>query len=328
MAKTIVGLFDRSDDARNAINELVDKGFPREDISLVANNTRGEYAAHGESEAAEGAGVGAVGGAAVGGLTGMLIGLGALTVPGIGPVVAAGALATTLGWTAVGAGVGAAAGTLIGGLIGAGIPDEDAQVYAESIRRGGTLVMLTASDERAEFASNILQRHHVVNIDERAAEYRQGGWSRFDEQAQPYTADQLSNFASQRPMAERPVGQPTQMRQQHIDTEPRLADRSGTKVHLHDLQEGTFSTSGYERYLADFRNDYTRNYATSGGAYEDYAPVYRYGYTLGADQRYSEREWIDVEPEARMRWEERNPGTWEQFKQSVRYAWDRARAKL
>jgi len=333
MAKTIVGLFDRADDARSAISDLVDNGFPREDISIVANNARGEYATDDATEASEGAGAGAVGGTVVGGLTGLLIGLGALTVPGIGPVVAAGALATTLGWTAAGAGIGAAAGTLIGGLVGAGIPDDDAQVYAEGVRRGSTLVMLTTSDDRADQAANILQRHHVINVDERAAEYRQSGWTRFDEGARPYTPDELTSFHSRSAAATmRPGGEQGHMRQERDDVR-RMGERSARAIKDVDVEElsgqrRAVGAGGYERYDTDFRNDFTRNYASGGGVYEDYAPVYRYGYTLGADQRYSGRDWTELEGEARTRWEERNPGTWEEFKQSVRYAWDRARAKL
>ncbi|WP_026370896.1 general stress protein [Kallotenue papyrolyticum] len=187
MAKNVVGLFDTRQDAEDAVRALRDAGFPANDISLVAGNTR-EYdefttaPAESGTEAEEGAGIGATGGAVLGGLAGLLVGLGVLTIPGVGPVVAAGSLATVLGSTALGAGIGAAAGGLVGALVGAGIPEEEANIYAESIRRGGTLVMVqVASDEEADRAAEIMDRYNVVDIDERGRTYRESGWERFDE---------------------------------------------------------------------------------------------------------------------------------------------------
>ncbi|KPV48230.1 hypothetical protein SE17_39190, partial [Kouleothrix aurantiaca] len=143
MAKTIVGLFDTSTEAQNVVQQLVDGGFSRDSISVLANNRDG-YTPSDTTATAEGAGAGAVGGGVLGGVLGLLVGVGALAIPGIGPVLAAGPLAAALGAagasTLVGAGIGAAAGGIIGALVGAGIPEEDAGFYAEGVRRGGTLV--------------------------------------------------------------------------------------------------------------------------------------------------------------------------------------------
>jgi len=186
MAKNVVGLFDSMSDAHGAVQELTNAGFTSDNISIVANNASGDatnYDTTG-SEAADGAGAGAVGGAVLGGLGGLLVGLGALAIPGVGPVIAAGTLATALGTTAVGAGLGAAAGGLVGALVGAGIPEDDANVYAEGIRRGGALVTVTANtDAEADRAADILDRYNVVDIDERGTSYRESGWSRFDDSA-------------------------------------------------------------------------------------------------------------------------------------------------
>jgi stress response protein YsnF len=200
MAKNVVGLFDSMSDAHGAVQELTNAGFTSDNISIVANNASGEttnYDSTG-SEAAEGAGAGAVGGAVLGGLGGLLVGLGALAIPGVGPVIAAGTLATALGTTAVGAGIGAAAGGLVGALVGAGIPEEDANLYAEGIRRGGALVSVTTqSDADADRAAEILDRYNVVDIDERGASYRESGWTRFDDSDASYasTADDGSSSA-------------------------------------------------------------------------------------------------------------------------------------
>lgn len=191
MAKQVVGLFDNMQDAHSAVSELTNAGFTSDDISIVANNSSGQstnYDADTGSEAAEGAGAGAVGGAVLGGLGGLLVGLGALAIPGVGPVIAAGTLATALGTTAVGAGLGAAAGGLVGALVGAGIPEEDANIYAEGVRRGGALVTVqAATDSDADRAADILDRYNVVDIDERGSAYRSSGWSRFDENDTSYS---------------------------------------------------------------------------------------------------------------------------------------------
>jgi len=194
MAKNVVGLFDTMHDAEAAVRDLRDAGFNSSDISFIGNNANSQYSSDtgytdtGSSEAEEGAGFGATGGAVLGGLAGLLVGLGALAIPGVGPVVAAGTLATTLGSTALGAGIGAAAGGLVGALVGAGIPENDAHVYAEGIRRGGALVSVqVGTDSDADRAADIMDRHNVVDIDERGGTYRQSGWSRFDENAEPYS---------------------------------------------------------------------------------------------------------------------------------------------
>jgi len=186
MAFNVIGLFDKPQDAEGAARALRDAGF--KDISFVGNNANNAYGT-GDSEAAEGAGAGATGGAVLGGLAGLLVGLGALVIPGIGPVVAAGTLATALGSTAVGAGIGAATGGIVGGLVGAGVSEDDANVYAEGIRRGGSVLSATVdSQDQAKQVANIMAKYNVVDIKRRGQEYRQSGWSRFDVDAPAYAA--------------------------------------------------------------------------------------------------------------------------------------------
>src|SRR5215471_6246397 len=97
MAKTIVGMFDSLADAHGAVRELVDMGVSRDDISLIAGDTKGEYTTKTGtlSDEMSGAATGAGTGAVLGGLGGLLVGLGALAIPGIGPLIAAGPLAAT-----------------------------------------------------------------------------------------------------------------------------------------------------------------------------------------------------------------------------------------
>jgi len=198
MAKTVVGLFDTFDEARNAMQDLVEHGFQAGDISLLTNDASGEQAAYLKKDQdrlpEETAGLGALAGTIFGGVGGIMVGIGALTIPGIGPVVAAGSFLSILGTTALGAGVGAAAGGLIGALVGQGIPEEDANFYAEGIRRGGTLVAVSTNDEQFSRAQAILNQHNAVNVEERAGEWRKAGWTKFDPDADPYSAEEVQRM--------------------------------------------------------------------------------------------------------------------------------------
>jgi uncharacterized protein (TIGR02271 family) len=105
--------------------------------------------------------------------------------------------------------------------------------------------------------------------------------------------------------------------------------RSDVEVDRVEGQQAVGATrgTGFEAYDNDFRTYYTSNLAQSGYSYEQYNPVFRYGYELRNDQRYQGKDWSAIERDARTSWEERNPGTWEQFKDGIRYAWDRATNK-
>jgi hypothetical protein len=128
---------------------------------------------------------GAIGGTAIGGIGGLLVGIAAVSVPGIGPVLTAGAVATALGTTVAGAGLGAATGGLIGALAASGIPRDEAEVYVEGVKRGGVLVLVEASDTLATEASSVMSRAGAVDINVRREQWRQSGWQRFDETALP-----------------------------------------------------------------------------------------------------------------------------------------------
>jgi hypothetical protein len=146
-----VGLFDDRDDAQDAINALRDAGFDAASISVVARDrdVQGRLAEDTGTEAGEAAATGAVAGGVLGGLAGWLVGIGALAIPGVGPIVAAGPLAAALGGMAI----GAAGGGIIGALTGAGIPDEEARYYDEGFRRGGILVTVRSPGRYGEAMS-------------------------------------------------------------------------------------------------------------------------------------------------------------------------------
>jgi hypothetical protein len=192
MTKTVSALYDTYDAARSAVSALEAAGIPHSDISIVANNSESWHRDDRESNAADGAGTGAGVGAAVGGVGGLLTGLGMMAIPGVGPVVAAGWLIATAVGAATGAAVGAATGGIIGSLTEAGIPENDANLYAEGVRRGGSLVTARVVDERASEVQAILNRNKSVDLNARGRLYRGEGWSRFDAASPAYTADQVA----------------------------------------------------------------------------------------------------------------------------------------
>jgi uncharacterized protein (TIGR02271 family) len=441
MAKTVVGLFDSMHEARQVVQELVDNGFRNDDISIVAQH-EGETVTERAGDKTSGAAMGAGAGAAVGGLGGLLVGLSALAIPGVGPVIAAGPLATTL----AGAGLGAAAGGLLGALTDLGVPEEEAHYYAEGVRRGGAIVAVDTDDDRAERAADIMRRYGAIDVDERAAEWRQSGWTRFDPEAKAYQATEQSTAAArhtpqyiateprhagtatthQRDLAattaesgqhrrldegevkvpvveeqlqvgkrqvqrggvrlytrvtERPVEETVRLREETVTVERRPVDRPATDADLVAFKEDSIEVTetdeeavvskrtrvveevvvskeveertetvrdaarrtevdvesigaeqtkdyrGFDAYEADFRSHYNTMFASRGHAYDRWAPSYRYGYELAGDRRYAGRDWTAVEPEARRRWEEEHQGTWEEFKDTIRYAWDKVRGR-
>jgi hypothetical protein len=198
MTVTISRLYDSYDNARAAVRDLEAAGIAHSDISIIASNADNWYTDEhkattypdrdldGKDDRAEAAGAGAGLGAAAGGVAGLLAGLGVMAIPGVGPVVAAGWLVSTL----AGAGAGALTGGAVGALTQAGVSKEDADVYAEGLRRGGAVVSARVPDRDAPRLQALMDRS-AVNIGERGAAYREGGWKSFNPTGTPYTADQI-----------------------------------------------------------------------------------------------------------------------------------------
>jgi uncharacterized protein (TIGR02271 family) len=453
MAKTVIGLFDSTSEAREVVQELLNSGFRSDDISVVSREN-GEYVTERGEDRTSGAAMGAGAGAAVGGLGGLLVGLSALAIPGVGPVIAAGPLATTL----AGAGIGAAAGGILGALTDLGVPEQEAHYYAEGVRRGGALVSVDADDNMAERAAEIMGRYGAVDIDARVKHWREGGWTRFDPNTGPYEARDPRPFVdpntgpyreteqpvvSERHSAERtgtmagherdltttarqgehqrrvgegevkipiveeqlevgkriverggvrlytriverPVEETVRLRDETVTVERHPVDRPASDADLAAFKEGTIEVTetdeeaivskrthvveevvvskeveertetvrdaarrtevevesigsegtraygegrGFDAYDADFSSHYKTTLAGRGHAYERWAPAYRYGYDLASDRRYTGSDWTAIEPDARRRWEEGHQGTWEEFKDTIRYAWDKVRGR-
>jgi hypothetical protein len=202
MTATISRLYNNYADARGAVNALETAGLKHSDISILVSNADQSYDEKaksfpdrdldGKDDRAEGAATGSGVGAAVGGTAGLLAGLGLMAIPGVGPVVAAGWLVATL--------TGAIAGGATGGVIGAltqqaGLTKEEAEVYAEGLRRGGAVVSARVADADAAKYQAVMDRS-AVRVQDREAAYRKTGWNTYDPKAQPYTVDEVTKERS------------------------------------------------------------------------------------------------------------------------------------
>src|SRR6201996_2871510 len=132
------GIYRTPGDAERAVDALMRDGFPSGAISVLLpdNESTRAFAHHKDTKAPEGTTAGATTGGVIGGALGVLVGIGALAIPGVGPLIAAGPIVAGL----AGLGVGGAVGGLVGALIGMGIPEYEAKRYEGRVKDGGTLL--------------------------------------------------------------------------------------------------------------------------------------------------------------------------------------------
>ncbi|MGF1487330.1 MAG: DUF1269 domain-containing protein [Prochloraceae cyanobacterium] len=167
--KRALGVFKERENLENALHKLKERNFDFERISVIARDDRAPIAQDDVetkkigNKAEEGATTGAVTGGVLGTATGLLVGLGILAIPGIGPILLAGAEATAIATTLAGTAIGAAAGGLVGALIGLGIPEEKAKLYHDRVCDGYYLLIITDTEESIDRAGEILGEYEVEN---------------------------------------------------------------------------------------------------------------------------------------------------------------------
>lgn len=168
------GIYPTMSALHTGVEALKAAGFRQTDISVLYSDKSGtkEFAHEAHTKAPEGAAAGAATGAAVGGLLGYLAGVGALTIPGLGPFLAAGPIVTAL----AGVGAAGAAEGLIGALAGLGVPEYEAKRYEGRLKQGGLLLSVHCDDRGwAQKAKDILKQtgaEHVSSAAEQAADYQ------------------------------------------------------------------------------------------------------------------------------------------------------------
>lgn len=199
MTKTLTRVYDDYASAKATVDELKSAGLADSQIGIVASNAEGWHRPgganvdpehdkdrDGKDDRAEGAGAGGGIGAVAGGAIGTAAGLGMIAIPGIGPVVAAGWLAA-LAAGAVGGGV---AGGLIGALVESGTSKENAELYAEAVRRGGAIVTAKVPDDEQSKYVAIMDRL-AFDVAARENAWRSSGWTGYDPNAPAYNPEDV-----------------------------------------------------------------------------------------------------------------------------------------
>lgn len=191
----------------------------------------------------------------------------------------------------------------------------DGDMYAEAIRRGGSVLTVNAeSEQQRDFAISILIRFHPVDMDQRMSHWRSAGWSGYDENAPMLSQGEID--------AERGTYPPTRQ----VDTSPPVhvfgkmaadAAQPGLGPVPRNSDFGDTLRSGDD---ADYRQHWRNVYAGQGTRYEDFDAAYRYGSAAAGSARFRNYRWEDAEPQLRGDWEAHHPEqAWERVKDAVRY---------
>lgn len=157
------GIYQTYADAEYAVDALRSEGFRNTDVSVLFPENKGtkDFAVEKNTKAPEGTAAGASTGVVVGGVLGWLAGIGALAIPGIGPLIAAGPIVAAL----AGVGVGGAVGGITGALVGMGIPEYEAKRYEGRVKDGGILLSVHCDDrDWTAKAKQILQRTGAQDV--------------------------------------------------------------------------------------------------------------------------------------------------------------------
>lgn len=185
--KTVTGVFSSILDAQRATLQLEGAGIPNEAISIIAGNESGRHREYLEKSkhASRSAGAAAASGASTGGGIGIVASLVALAIPGVGPIIAGGAMATVL----TGLGIGAASGGLISALHDMAISHEEAPLYEEAVRRGELLVVAQVDDSMEIRTVDLMIANGGRDLRDVADTWRAKGWSGPKSDPHPYVSD-------------------------------------------------------------------------------------------------------------------------------------------
>lgn len=289
--ETVVGVFHDHADAERAIQDLRAAGFRDDQIGLLTPHGTPGVEVSPAPQFETRAGAGAVAGAVVGGVLGAAV---ALLIPGIGPVVAGGILATALG----GGAVGALAGGIIGALVGMGIPEEEARYYEGEFKLGRTLVTVRA-DGRYDEARGILRRDGAYDVHEREP-------ATFAEEYVEHVPPPVGDLAPAMPPVQVPPPLPA------------------TAAPVQSGQQGRipYISRPWNEAMPTYRNAWQQRFGNRGQTWEQVEPTYRFGHNAVNNPRYQGRAWGEVEPQLHQEWEAQgNQTPWEQVREYVIVVW-------
>ncbi|MBI3966440.1 MAG: hypothetical protein HY329_12480 [Chloroflexi bacterium] len=328
---TVVGVFNTRHAADRAVDGLMQQGFTRNDISVIARGREGvstfdpdyRWDDFDDNDHAT-----ASGGAVAGGITGLLVGAGALLIPGVGPIFAAGPLAAGIG-ALMGAVAGAAIGGVAGGLIQAGVPEEEARYYEDRFREGGYLV--TVSTSREDVARSVLASHgaHIRGY-EGSSMWEPRSTAR--DMYAPRSGDTIDRDAGA-PTVGAVAGGVTGAVAGGALAGAAAGGLTGPAGAAIGAAVGALGgavlggAADWDTVAPEYRADFERRYP--GARWEDYETSYRYGWDAALDRGYHGREWDEVESDLGTRWssEYGRRASWQDTRERAREAWTRARSR-
>lgn len=158
MAKTVIGVFESRDQAEKAIDQLRDSGFDKNEISILTKGKAQDLSIEGGEDVDTGTATGGTtAGGILGGIAGLALGAGALAIPGLGPIMAAGPIVGLLS--------GAATGGIAGGLIDLGIPEDRGRYYEGEVRKGGVLAAIRSNEQKIQSAADIMRENGAKDVE-------------------------------------------------------------------------------------------------------------------------------------------------------------------
>ncbi|HSU31498.1 MAG TPA: hypothetical protein VLJ11_09695 [Bryobacteraceae bacterium] len=313
----VYGIYSHRSQAEAGVDRLIGAGFRKEDISVLMQDNSGtkDFAHTKETKAPEGTTAGVIAGGAIGGTFGLLVGIGALAIPGLGPLIAAGPIIGAL----TGVGSGGVVGGIIGALIGMGIPEYEAKRFEGHIRKGGILASVHCDNsEWVSKAKSLLKQTGADDVSS-SSEAK----ADFASSDRPYSTTESTNrrvtlgSLAERPPEPSPVPHDVPVRQSVAAPVQPASTPSRVRV-VPTSGPATLSDE------ADFRRHFESGPGSLGRDYSAYAPAYHYGSEAASDAKYRGRSFDEIEPELRSEYLRRNPGsTWDQVKDSVRYGWSK-----
>lgn len=204
--------------------------------------------------------------------------------------------------------------SMLAALFGADPDSVYPNLYAEAIRRGAYLLTVDVdTDDARDNAIDILNRFDPFDLDERATQWREGGWTRYDATAEVFHADEGGGADNPETASRMPAATPVpESRVRSFARSPADADVSVTPA-------ASAGTSASHDYLQHWE----QHYKEADRRYEDDEAAYAYGARLRAREERMGADWNLLEPEARLEWESNNAGVpWERARHAVRYAWE------
>jgi uncharacterized protein (TIGR02271 family) len=269
-------------------------------------------------------------------------------------------------------------------FFGADTSEQDVDYYAEGVSRKGVVVSAEVPDNLVDRAVRIMSDHGAVDIDKRASEWKESGWTgyrtgRQEERTIPVAEEEVKigkrevsrgGVRVYTTVTETPIEEDVTLREERAKVERRRVDKPATEaafketsIEMEEKAEeavvskqarvkeevivGKQPTERTERVREtarrtnveverqgmgphddDFRRNFQSQYSKQGERYDTYSPAYQYGSTLSTMSTYKGKDWSEIEQNVHKDWESRHPGTWEKFKDSIRYGWDKAKSKV